>query len=112
MDPSDHPRGLIWPRPPKKLHKDFFLAVVILKKESVQCRTTNIEPVLEEFIPLKKNCDEEGKIEAIKGGEEGCKKRTGSRAFMSFDECLRKEDKRGLSVAGLSLEIKNPRGKS
>ncbi|XP_057496189.1 transcription factor HHO6-like [Actinidia eriantha] len=119
-------------------------AIVILKEESMQCRTTNIEPVLEEFLPLKKNCDEE-KIEAIKvkdnkdkvdwmssvqlwnthdsktmdskkqnslkGGEEGCKKRTGSRAFMSFDECLRKEDKRGLSVAGLSLGIKNPRGK-
>ncbi|PSS26084.1 Myb family transcription factor EFM like [Actinidia chinensis var. chinensis] len=120
-------------------------AIVILKEESMQCRTTNIEPVLEEFIPLKKNCDEEEKIEAIKvkdnkdkvdwmssvqlwnthdsktmdskkqnslkGGEEKCKKRTGSRAFMSFDECLRKEDKGGLSVAGLSLGIKNPRGK-
>ncbi|GFY89977.1 myb-like transcription factor family protein [Actinidia rufa] len=86
-------------------------AIVILKEESMQCRTTNIEPVLEEFIPLKKNCDEEEKIEAIKGGEERCKKRTGSRAFMSFDECLRKEDKGGLSVAGLSLGIKNPRGK-
>ncbi|GFY90000.1 myb-like transcription factor family protein [Actinidia rufa] len=41
-------------------------AIVILKEESMQCRTTNIEPVLEEFIPLKKNCDEEEKIEAIK----------------------------------------------
>ncbi|GFY95054.1 homeodomain-like superfamily protein [Actinidia rufa] len=120
-------------------------AIVILKEESMQCRTRNIEPVLEEFIPLKKNCDEEEKIETIKvknnrdkvdwmssvqlwntddtettdskkqnsmkGGEEGCKKGTGSRAFMSFEECLRKEDKGELSVAGLSLGIKNPRGK-
>ena len=30
---------------------------------------------------------------------------------MSFEECLRKEDKGGLSVAGLSFGIKNPRGK-
>ena len=30
---------------------------------------------------------------------------------MSFEECLRKEDKGGLSVAGLSLGIKNLRGK-
>ena len=41
-------------------------AIVILKEESMQCRTRNIEPVLEEFIPLKKNCDEEEKIETIK----------------------------------------------
>ncbi|XP_019166421.1 PREDICTED: myb family transcription factor EFM-like isoform X1 [Ipomoea nil] len=32
-------------------------AIVALKEESVQCRKSKVEPVLEEFIPLKKSCD-------------------------------------------------------
>ncbi|KAI8014339.1 Myb family transcription factor EFM [Camellia lanceoleosa] len=34
-------------------------AIVTLKAESMQFRTRNIEPVLEEFIPLKNNCDDQ-----------------------------------------------------
>ncbi|KAA8545903.1 hypothetical protein F0562_020646 [Nyssa sinensis] len=33
-------------------------AIVALKEESTRCRTRNAEPVLEEFIPIKKCCDE------------------------------------------------------
>ncbi|XVE66886.1 hypothetical protein DITRI_Ditri08aG0115900 [Diplodiscus trichospermus] len=33
-------------------------AIVALKEESMQCRARNVEPVLEEFIPLKNNKEE------------------------------------------------------
>uniref|UniRef100_A0A5B7AU17 HTH myb-type domain-containing protein n=1 Tax=Davidia involucrata TaxID=16924 RepID=A0A5B7AU17_DAVIN len=36
-------------------------AIVTLKEESTECMTTNAEPVLEEFIPIKKSCDEDEK---------------------------------------------------
>lgn len=42
-------------------------AIVALKEEAVQCRRSKmeVEPVLEEFIPLKKNSDDgDDKIEA------------------------------------------------
>ncbi|XP_052194078.1 myb family transcription factor EFM-like [Diospyros lotus] len=32
-------------------------AIGTLKEESVKCRARNVEPVLEEFIPLKRKCD-------------------------------------------------------
>ncbi|KAL7000316.1 hypothetical protein U1Q18_001464 [Sarracenia purpurea var. burkii] len=38
-------------------------AIVTLKDESTQCKTRNVEPILEEFIPLKKNCEENEKSE-------------------------------------------------
>ncbi|XP_031129766.1 transcription factor HHO5-like [Ipomoea triloba] len=39
-------------------------AIVALKEEAVQCRRSRMEPVLEEFIPLKKSSDDdEDKIE-------------------------------------------------
>ncbi|PSS29368.1 Myb family transcription factor EFM like [Actinidia chinensis var. chinensis] len=34
-------------------------AIVTLKEESTECRARNVEPVLEKFIPLKKNCSED-----------------------------------------------------
>ncbi|KAJ7967421.1 myb family transcription factor EFM-like [Quillaja saponaria] len=33
-------------------------AILVLKEESVQCRRPKAQPVLEEFIPLKKECDQ------------------------------------------------------
>nr|GMD09898.1 la-related protein 6C [Ipomoea batatas] len=40
-------------------------AIVALKEEAVQCRRSRMEPVLEEFIPLKKSSDDDDdKIEA------------------------------------------------
>ncbi|KAA8536163.1 hypothetical protein F0562_028641 [Nyssa sinensis] len=41
-------------------------AIVTLKEESTHCMTTNAEPVLEEFIPIKKSCDEDEKSDAGK----------------------------------------------
>ncbi|XP_057464772.1 transcription factor HRS1-like [Actinidia eriantha] len=41
-------------------------AIVTLKEESTEFRTRNVEPVLEEFIPLKKSCDEDEKDEVKK----------------------------------------------
>lgn len=38
-------------------------AIFALKEEGMQFRKQNAEPVLEEFIPLKKSCDEVGKDE-------------------------------------------------
>ncbi|KAL6978324.1 hypothetical protein U1Q18_019994 [Sarracenia purpurea var. burkii] len=38
-------------------------AIVTLKDESTRCKTRNVEPILEEFIPLKKNCEEDEKSE-------------------------------------------------
>ncbi|KAM7470693.1 hypothetical protein LguiA_008876 [Lonicera macranthoides] len=35
--------------------------ITALKEESMQCRKSNMEPVLEEFIPLKKTCDADEK---------------------------------------------------
>ncbi|CAL5378729.1 unnamed protein product [Camellia sinensis] len=46
-------------------------AIATLKEESKQCRPRNVEPVLEEFIPLKKNCDENEKSEAKKEKDSG-----------------------------------------
>ena len=37
-----------------------------MKEESTECRARNVEPVLEEFIPLKKSCDEDEKNEVKK----------------------------------------------
>ncbi|XP_057463623.1 myb family transcription factor EFM-like [Actinidia eriantha] len=34
-------------------------AIVTLKEESTEYRVRNVEPVLEKFIPLKKNCNED-----------------------------------------------------
>ncbi|XP_059647749.1 transcription factor HHO2-like [Cornus florida] len=41
-------------------------AIVTLKEELIRCRTTIVEPVLEEFIPIKKTCDEDEKGEVQK----------------------------------------------
>ncbi|KAJ4830095.1 hypothetical protein Tsubulata_017778 [Turnera subulata] len=38
-------------------------AILLLKEESLQCTASAKKPVLEEFIPLKKNCDDEEKCE-------------------------------------------------
>lgn len=35
--------------------------IMALKEESMQYRKSNMEPVLEEFIPLKKTCDTDAK---------------------------------------------------
>uniref|UniRef100_A0A5B7AQN9 HTH myb-type domain-containing protein n=1 Tax=Davidia involucrata TaxID=16924 RepID=A0A5B7AQN9_DAVIN len=40
--------------------------IVALKEESTECRTRNAEPVLEEFIPIKKRCDEDEKNDVRK----------------------------------------------
>ncbi|KAI8030159.1 hypothetical protein LOK49_LG01G02097 [Camellia lanceoleosa] len=42
-----------------------------LKEESKQCRLRNVEPILEEFMPLKKSCDENEKSEAKKEKDSG-----------------------------------------
>ncbi|XP_057461439.1 myb family transcription factor EFM-like [Actinidia eriantha] len=34
-------------------------AIVTLKEESTEYRARNVEPVLEKFIPLKKNCNKD-----------------------------------------------------
>ncbi|XP_058190477.1 transcription factor HHO6 [Rhododendron vialii] len=34
-------------------------AIETLKEQSTQCRTRDVEPILEEFIPLMKNCDQD-----------------------------------------------------
>lgn len=36
----------------------FGAAIVSLKEELFQCKKTHMEPVLEEFLPLKTTCDE------------------------------------------------------
>ncbi|KAL7002776.1 hypothetical protein U1Q18_003932 [Sarracenia purpurea var. burkii] len=41
-------------------------AIVTLKEESMQCRARNVEPVLEEFMPLKKDSDEDEESEVKK----------------------------------------------
>ncbi|CAK9179713.1 unnamed protein product [Ilex paraguariensis] len=41
-------------------------AILTLKEEKLQCRKANVKPVLEEFIPLKKTCDEDEKCEVMK----------------------------------------------
>lgn len=41
-------------------------AIVALRAESVQCRKSRTEPVLEEFIPLKKSSNEDNKAEVTK----------------------------------------------
>lgn len=46
-------------------------AIIVLKEESmVLKKSSSTEPVLEEFIPLKKTCDEDGQLEMI-GKEKG-----------------------------------------
>lgn len=46
-------------------------AIVALKEELMQCKKTNVKPVLEEFIPLKKSCYEVGnKVEMDKESED------------------------------------------
>ncbi|KAI3716072.1 hypothetical protein L6452_23134 [Arctium lappa] len=41
-------------------------AIIVLKEESmVLKKSSNAQPVLEEFIPLKKTCDEDGQLEMI-----------------------------------------------
>lgn len=48
-----------------------FAAIVALKEELMQCKKTNVKPVLEEFIPLKKSCYEVGnKVEMDKESED------------------------------------------
>ncbi|KAK3024541.1 hypothetical protein RJ639_043733 [Escallonia herrerae] len=41
-------------------------AIVAMKEESMQCRKLNVKPILEEFMPLKKSSDEDGKDEVRK----------------------------------------------
>ncbi|KAL0422667.1 UNVERIFIED_CONTAM: Myb family transcription factor EFM [Sesamum latifolium] len=43
-------------------------AIVTMKEELAQCKKSNVEPVLEEFIPLKKSCTDEkdDKVESSK----------------------------------------------
>ncbi|XP_038711393.1 transcription factor HHO6-like isoform X2 [Tripterygium wilfordii] len=41
-------------------------AIFTLKEESIQCTATNIQPVLEEFIPLKKDSSDDQPDNAIK----------------------------------------------
>ncbi|KAF8406353.1 hypothetical protein HHK36_008440 [Tetracentron sinense] len=38
-------------------------AIVVLKEEAMQCTTSDLRPVMEEFIPLKRNSDEDGGVE-------------------------------------------------
>lgn len=46
-------------------------AIVALKEEVMQCKKTNVKPLLEEFIPLKKSCYEvEDKVELDKESED------------------------------------------
>ena len=43
-----------------------FLAIVALKEESnVLKKSLHVEPVLEEFIPLKNSCDDDAKVEIV-----------------------------------------------
>lgn len=45
-----------------------------MKEELIQCRRRNVEPVFEEFIPLKKTCDEAEKDEKTRMEKE-CKEK-------------------------------------
>ncbi|KAL2231583.1 myb family transcription factor EFM [Sesamum indicum] len=45
-------------------------AIATVKEELMQCKKSNAEPVLEEFIPLKKNSAGEEKDETNEGGKE------------------------------------------
>ncbi|KAF2316621.1 hypothetical protein GH714_041962 [Hevea brasiliensis] len=47
-------------------------AILLLKAESIQCAASNNPPVLEEFIPLKKNCHDEqdGRIKKEKDAKD------------------------------------------
>ncbi|WOH04687.1 hypothetical protein DCAR_0624099 [Daucus carota subsp. sativus] len=49
-------------------------AIAALKEELIQCRRRNVEPVFEEFIPLKKTCDEAEKDEKTRMEKE-CKEK-------------------------------------
>lgn len=50
-------------------------AIVALKEELIQCRRRNVEPVFEEFIPLKKSCDEAEKDEKTRMEKESKEKK-------------------------------------
>ncbi|XP_057965857.1 transcription factor HHO6-like [Malania oleifera] len=41
-------------------------AILALKDELIQCPAANVKPVLEEFIPLKKDCDEDVSVKKEK----------------------------------------------
>ena len=44
----------------------FFAAILALKEELMRSKAANVQPILEEFIPLKKDCDEDGGIKKEK----------------------------------------------
>lgn len=46
-----------------------------LKEELIQCRRRNVEPVFEEFMPLKKSCDEAEKDEKTRMEKESKEKK-------------------------------------
>lgn len=50
------------------LMMSFFTAIATMKEEIMQCRNLNPEPILEEFIPLKKSSSDEKdeKIDDVK----------------------------------------------
>ena len=41
-------------------------AILAVKEESTKCRPANSQPVLEEFIPLRKECDQKEEIKMEK----------------------------------------------
>lgn len=47
----------------------FIAAIATVEKELIQCKNSNAEPILEEFIPLKKSSTDE-KDEKIEGAKE------------------------------------------
>lgn len=51
-------------------------AIVALKEELNQCKRRNVEPVFEEFMPLKKSCDEAEKDEKTRMEKESKEKKS------------------------------------
>ncbi|XP_039013136.1 transcription factor NIGTH1-like [Hibiscus syriacus] len=117
-------------------------AILALKEESMQCVGRRVEPVLEEFMPLKEdnhseedsnkkndnefNCNKDKKnwMSSVQlwnadddyskmNNEDPCKNRVKYRSNLSF--AVKKEEKKEMSAHGVSIltpEIKNPRVES
>ncbi|XP_019170315.1 PREDICTED: myb family transcription factor EFM-like [Ipomoea nil] len=75
-------------------------AIVALKEEAVQCRRSRMEPVLEEFIPLKKSSDDDDEIETRreKGSREKVDWMNSVQLWSSGNHCLSSKNDLKLAI--------------
>ncbi|XAR72872.1 hypothetical protein NMG60_11019655 [Bertholletia excelsa] len=67
-------------------------AIVTLKEEQMQCRRRNAEPVLEEFIPLKKNTDDDDERSKVKKEKENKDKMNWMRSVQLWNSDFHKNN--------------------